>query len=440
NENDNVYFAILDEAGNVLFGPDNVTNNSAFGQPGDLEVPFIWNTHIAATGDNRFVLAWVAQTERAGGTECNVYLTICDSNGGQVREITNLSNLPAGGGLAQYVGVGDLSDSRVVVAYPTTTGGQIEAHILDSDGTEVAATPLGGNGRSIDAVELAGKRTLIAWAYSDNPQLAILDSSFAVAVPPGFWSDDPGATTIRGLSVTRDARGNGIVVWEGWQPYASLHYLYLDPYDGGGAYTVFSTLTDSFFLGRGSSITTYRPFADVPVRSFAAGFIERLLDNGITSGCGSDMFCPTEPATRAQMAVFLLKAKHGRDYQPPACSGIFDDVACPGGSAVNWIEELYNEGITAGCGGGNYCPGKPINRDQMAVFLLKAEHGSDYQVPACSGVFDDVACPGGFAVDWVEQLYNEGITAGCSATSYCPAAPVRRNQMAVFLSRAFGLS
>jgi hypothetical protein len=29
-------------------------------------------------------------------------------------------------------------------------------------------------------------------------------------------------------------------------------------------------------------------------------------------------------------------------------------------------------GITAGCAGGLHCPGSPVTRDQMAVFLAKA--------------------------------------------------------------------
>ena len=71
------------------------------------------------------------------------------------------------------------------------------------------------------------------------------------------------------------------------------------------------------------------------------------------------------------MAVFLLKAEHGPSYTPPVCHGIFADVPCPGGFAVNWIEQLSTEGITGGCGGGNYCPDNPNTRAQMAVFLSK---------------------------------------------------------------------
>jgi hypothetical protein len=36
-----------------------------------------------------------------------------------------------------------------------------------------------------------------------------------------------------------------------------------------------------------------------------------------------------------------------------------------------FIENLFHNGITGGCGGGNYCPGNPNTRGQMAVFLTK---------------------------------------------------------------------
>ncbi|HTY43340.1 MAG TPA: S-layer homology domain-containing protein, partial [Thermoanaerobaculia bacterium] len=77
------------------------------------------------------------------------------------------------------------------------------------------------------------------------------------------------------------------------------------------------------------------------------------------------------PNTRAQMSVFIWKGQHG-DAMPPACTGVFTDVPCPGGFAVDYIEGLYYEGITAGCGGGNFCPNANISNAQMAVFLVKA--------------------------------------------------------------------
>ena len=49
-------------------------------------------------------------------------------------------------------------------------------------------------------------------------------------------------------------------------------------------------------------------FGDVPVSHPQFQFIEALFQAGITAGCGSGNFCPTQPLTRGQMAVFLSKA------------------------------------------------------------------------------------------------------------------------------------
>jgi serine protease AprX len=178
-------------------------------------------------------------------------------------------------------------------------------------------------------------------------------------------------------------------------------------------------------------------FLDVPENDAFREFVNSVARNGITAGCGGGNFCPGSPVTRAQMAVFLLKAEHGSGYTPPACAGIFGDVACPSQFA-DWIEQLSAEGITGGCGGGNYCPDTAVTRAQMAVFLLKAEHGSAYTPPACSGDFGDVTCPSLFA-DWIEQLADEGITSGCGGGNFCPNNPNTRGQMAVFLFRTFHL-
>jgi len=178
-------------------------------------------------------------------------------------------------------------------------------------------------------------------------------------------------------------------------------------------------------------------FTDVPVSQQFYKFIENIFHNGITGGCGIGIYCPTSSVTRAQMSVFLLKAKHGANYVPPTCTGVFADVPCPSLFA-DWIEELYAEGITGGCGNGDYCPANPVTRAQMSAFLLKAQHGSSYVPPDCTGVFTDVACPSLFA-NWIEQLAAEGITGGCGAGIYCPNNPNTRGQMAVFLVKTFGL-
>ena len=182
-------------------------------------------------------------------------------------------------------------------------------------------------------------------------------------------------------------------------------------------------------------------FFDVPANYWAWQYIERLYSAGITGGCSITLlnYCPDSTVTRAQMAVFLLKGIHGSSYTPPAVgvSSGFSDVATDYWAAA-WIKQLAAEGITGGCGSGNYCPDATVTRAQMAVFLLKAKYGSSYSPPAATGVFSDV--PVGYWADkWIEQLASEGITSGCSAGIYCSDADVTRAQMAVFLVKAFNL-
>ena len=51
-------------------------------------------------------------------------------------------------------------------------------------------------------------------------------------------------------------------------------------------------------------------FGDVPREHWAYPFIEALADAGITAGCSDDppLYCPDDPITRAEMAVYLAAA------------------------------------------------------------------------------------------------------------------------------------
>ena len=116
-------------------------------------------------------------------------------------------------------------------------------------------------------------------------------------------------------------------------------------------------------------------------------------------------------------------------------------MPCPG-QYTNWIEDIKDRGITAGCGDGStYCPDADVLRQEMAVFLLKMSQGSGYTPPACTppGVFADVPCPSQYA-DWIEDLSTRGITGGCDLVpNFCPTRPVIRGEMAVFLTLMFNL-
>ncbi|HEY3475832.1 MAG TPA: S-layer homology domain-containing protein, partial [Anaerolineales bacterium] len=134
------------------------------------------------------------------------------------------------------------------------------------------------------------------------------------------------------------------------------------------------------FLERGIHGSTYNPpsvgastgFSDVPLTYWAASWIKQLAAEGITGGCGAGTYCPESPVTRAQMAIFLLRSKHGSGYNPPSVGGStgFSDVPADHWAAT-WIKQLVAEGIATGCITGAYCPEAPVTRAQMAVFLVR---------------------------------------------------------------------
>jgi uncharacterized repeat protein (TIGR03803 family) len=190
-----------------------------------------------------------------------------------------------------------------------------------------------------------------------------------------------------------------------------------------------STLSGAFFAD----------FLDVPQAHVFHQVIETLVRHGITAGCGGGSFCPDGSVTRSRTAVLLLRTSHGAAYTPPPCVGLFSDVPCPG-PFTDWVEALFLEGITGGCGGGRFCPDYALSRQQLAPLLLKTEHGSAYVPPQCVGRFQDVPCPGPFA-DWIEALANEEVTSGCltSPPLFCPLGLVTRAQAAAFLVSAFKL-
>jgi hypothetical protein len=181
-------------------------------------------------------------------------------------------------------------------------------------------------------------------------------------------------------------------------------------------------------------------FPDVPSTSVFYRFVETLLHRGATGGCGSGLFCPADATTRGAMAVFVLLAKEGAGYAAPPCAAApFPDVP-PSHPFCPFIAEVSRRGVVAGCGGGNYCPGQPVLRHQMAVFAL-ATLDPTFTPPPCGATprFPDVPASSVFC-PFVEELARRGVVTGCGGGNYCPASPVTRREMAVFATGAFGLT
>jgi hypothetical protein len=144
---------------------------------------------------------------------------------------------------------------------------------------------------------------------------------------------------------------------------------------------------------------------------------------------------------------------------------LFSDVPADD-PARGVIEAMYNAGITAGCGGGNFCPTGTVTRGQMAVFVTRAAgvapinpgtatfgdvpRGSDGIVtgPIDPATMTDADGTHQF-YQYIEAMANPASwtlpatapTTGCDPGPprlYCPQQNCLRQQMAVFLCRATG--
>ncbi len=108
-------------------------------------------------------------------------------------------------------------------------------------------------------------------------------------------------------------------------------------------------------------------FGDVPRGHVHAGAIGALAAAGITTGCSEGRFCPDERVNRGQMATFLSRAKQ---LTPTTPRGLSDVPAS--NVHAGTIGALQQAGISQGCTTSRYCPSDGVTRGQMATFLQRA--------------------------------------------------------------------
>jgi hypothetical protein len=113
------------------------------------------------------------------------------------------------------------------------------------------------------------------------------------------------------------------------------------------------------------------------------------------------------------------------------------------------IETLVHTGMTSGCGGTQYCPGDPVNRAQMAIFIGKGIAGGGPNIPVSgsfqgnpyncvnggTSLFTDTT-PTDIFCKHVHYMAVQNVTLGCGGGQYCPNGSITRSEMAVFVARA----
>ena len=174
--------------------------------------------------------------------------------------------------------------------------------------------------------------------------------------------------------------------------------------------------------------------ADLEVGSERFRAVETLVADGVLAGteCQPGLLCPGDPVPRWMLAVWLARVLDGEDPEPVSESS-FVDVDPEQWWAAH-VERLAELGVTVGCASepARYCPDSPVTRAQMASFLKRA-----FQL--------DPAVPAGFAdtrrnhhAAAIDALFAVGITKGCAddPLRFCPDEATTRGQMALFLNRA----
>jgi len=180
-----------------------------------------------------------------------------------------------------------------------------------------------------------------------------------------------------------------------------------------------------------SAINPVAEFFDVPSSYWAYSYIKADVTKGSMFGCGGGNFCPTALVDRKMMADYIIVAMH-QIQSSAAYNAYFDDVA--NDAWAPFINRAYELGITSGCGFRVYCPNTFITRAQIAVFIIRGMN----QTPsgaAYNAYFDDIADDG--YAPYINRMYELGITSGCGFRLYCPNSNLPKDQMAVFLYRAF---
>ncbi len=195
------------------------------------------------------------------------------------------------------------------------------------------------------------------------------------------------------------------------------------------------------------SATFVLSFTDVPVGFWAYAEIEACTDANIVNGYPDNTYQPGNPVTRDQMAVYISRALVGGDANVPTgpATPSFSDVPTTQW-AYKYIEYCYAQQVVIGFPDGTYQPSLSVDRGQMAVFIARAIATPTDRpdlisyIPPTTATFPDV--PTSFwAFKFVEYIAQPSIavTHGYPDGDYHPEYPCTRDQMAVYVARAFKL-
>ncbi len=232
--NYNIWYAVLDSAGNILSGPSNLTNNNVWGDWNDYDIPEHYNPRIAATTDNHFALAWERYSYETNGSLVDIFNAVVDSNGTLLKPASKYTNGIAGDSNVYYdmPALAPLDSGRVLLVYEGPDC--ITYVILDSLGnTFQGETPLSWCGNSVDATQLSNGRSIIAWTGGDVGY-AILDTNYDVSYSYVGLENPVDDEDDKLISVAADKNAQAVLTWTD-DSYENRRYLYYALIDSSGS-------------------------------------------------------------------------------------------------------------------------------------------------------------------------------------------------------------
>lgn len=191
-------------------------------------------------------------------------------------------------------------------------------------------------------------------------------------------------------------------------------------------------LVQRALLDAGVAISVYR-YQDVAHASSHWGDAQLASTYGIMASTTNFTFGETSTLTRGQAAVVLQRTLR-YPLPAPRLTPTFADV--PSTNPFHrFVEAMADQGLSAGCGGGLFCPDTTVTRAQLAVFLmagLKEPPGSCANATPWPDVLSNhFACPA------IARLKAIGVAAPCNGGSgFCPDAVITRGEAAAFAGNA----
>ena len=199
------------------------------------------------------------------------------------------------------------------------------------------------------------------------------------------------------------------------------------------------TVTQDFTSAEFADVPPSSSYFDAANLMFVAGVTDGCVAGSTPS---TRMFCPDESVTREEMAAFIVRAVTGTltpaTYNPVP---LFTDVPATNPFFPH-IQKMGELGITDGCATGLFCPTDTVPRYQMAIFLVRARlalYGASFSYNSTPYFTDvPVTVEGNTTTfPFIQRAYEEHITNGCGTNPliYCPDDLVTRGEMASFIMR-----